>query len=213
MNPRIYNSPILISIISYYNSPINPESRTDRPDSRIYFEENLKIIIIGYLLSILLLGLNGARIINTIIPLHFYQPEKFPFKEQPFEASVYKFLQLHKWKDHLPQNKRDFDKGKIASFDDPEYIRTFILQTCRGETVHFLLGVFGFIFVLYSLFAEDSRTCFRILVGLSSIYLISQFPFIWIQRFNRPRLIQLEKAIRRKLARQNAAIKQSASTE
>lgn len=165
----------------------------------------MKIIIISYLFSILLLGLNGARIINTIIPLDFYQPEKFPFKEQPYEAAVYKFLRLHKWKDYLPQNKRDFDKGKIASFDDPEYIRTFILQTCRGETVHFLLGIFGFVFVFYSLFAEDGWTCFWVLIGLSTIYLISQFPFIWVQRYNRPRLIQLEKAVRRKLARQQLA--------
>ena len=165
----------------------------------------MKIIIVGYLLSILVLGLSGATIINAIIPLSFYQPEKFPFREKPHEASLYKFLNIHKWKDYLPQNNRGFDKGKIASFDDPEYIRTFILQTCRGETVHFLLGIFGFVFVLYSLFAEDRLSCFLILSGLSAVYLISQFPFIWVQRFNRPRLVQLEKAIRRKLARQNAA--------
>ena len=78
------------------------------------------------------------------------------------------------------------------------------VQTCA-------LPIFSFVFVLYGFLVPDWTQGIRLFLILSTIYACCQLPFIWVQRYNRPRLIQLEKAVRRKLARQTAARKQGAS--
>ena len=164
-----------------------------------------------YLLSILVLSLNGARVINALLPLRVYHPEEFPFRGGDFESRFFRLLRIHRWKDYLPQNNRGFNKGKISSFEDPDYIHRFVLHTCRGETVHFLLGAIGYVFVLYGFLTPDRTQGFKLFLTLSTIYACCQLPFIWVQRYNRPRLIQLEKAVRRKLARQTTARKPGGS--
>lgn len=163
----------------------------------------MKTSILCYLLTLFALSITGATVINRIIPLESYRPGNFPFKVREFEKKLFRRLRVNRWKDYLPQNNRDFDKSQIAVFDDPEYIRTFILQTCRGETVHFLLGVSSFALIPYGKFSPEPEFAYRVLTILSTIYFNCQMPFIWVQRFNRPRLEKLLKIVTRKSIRKN----------
>lgn len=153
----------------------------------------------------MLLSLSGATIINLLIPIHRYNPDNALFREKKGETAFYKFLRIHRWKDYLPQNNRTFNKRNIESFDDPDYVHTFALQTCRGEAVHFLLGLASFPLTAYALLAPDVEKAFVVLLKLWVIYSTCQWPFIWVQRYNRPRLIQLEKVIRRRRERMQAS--------
>lgn len=161
----------------------------------------MTISVLCFLSSLLLLSLSGATIINSLIPIKRYNPNNWLFREKKLEAGFYRRLRINRWKDYLPQNNRAFSKRNIVSFDDPDYIHTFALQTCRGETVHFLLGLFSLTLTSYALLAPDAQKAFFVLFRLWAIYATCQWPFIWVQRYNRPRLLLLENVIRRKLER------------
>lgn len=161
----------------------------------------MTISVLCFLSSLLLLGRSGATIINSLIPIHQYNPNNWLFRERKHEVSFYRFLRINRWKDYLPQNNRSFSKRNIETFNDPDYIHTFALQTCRGETVHFLLGLFSLPLTAFAFLAPDPIRAFFVLLKLWGIFATCQWPFIWVQRYNRPRLLQLEKVIRRKQER------------
>ena len=66
---------------------------------------------------------------------------------------------------------------------DPEYTRRLILETCVAELVHRVL------FLLSPIFAQYMTGVYADLAML--VYALGNLPFIFIQRYNRPRLIRL----------------------
>ncbi len=112
------------------------------------------------------------------------------FKEKSWEKSG-KFytetLLIKKWKDHLPQHigRNGFSKRHLIKFSrlSIDYIQEFILETCRAEWNHFMCCFFALIsFAINSFYYALLFSCISIMTNL---------PFIFIQRYNRIRLRRL----------------------
>lgn len=122
-------------------------------------------------------------------------PNRYIFKEKTWEKSgkfYTKILHIKKWKDSLPQHigKNGFSKRHLTNIShlSIDYIQQFILETCRAEWNHLMCCLFIFIsFLINSL-------NYALIFSLVSI--ITNIPFIFIQRYNR---IRLNKLLKRKL--------------
>lgn len=136
------------------------------------------VIIVG---SIAFLG-------GELLPRKNFDFTAFPFRPYRWEKEgrIYEKIGIRKWKDHVPDMskyvKTMFAKS-IVSPRDPEYTRRLILETCVAELTHEVLMLISPIFTQYmtGLYGEIAML----------IYAAGNLPFILIQRYNRPRLIQL----------------------
>ena len=126
---------------------------------------------------------------GRLFPRKLICAEKIPFRSFKFEksGSIYNKLHIRKWKTRLPDASvilhRFFPwlmpKKRIERKDK---ISILIKETCIAEATHILAAVLGF---------GAIRICKNIkgwVIALS--YLAFNIPFVLIQRFNRPRLIQ-----------------------
>ncbi len=102
-----------------------------------------------------------------------------------------KKLKIKKWKDILPQHvgKNGFSKKHLDKDEglSEEYIKQFIMETCRAEWNHTMCALFSFISILIN----------PIFYGMvfAIVPIIINAPFIAIQRYNR---IRLDKLLARK---------------
>lgn len=130
-------------------------------------------------------------LIGRIFPRKWIKENMFPFKAFKFENNgmLYNKIKINKWKTKLPDasviiNKiiPSFMPIKRLKSNRKESIEILIKETCIAESTHFLAALTGFI-------------CIKIWKGLggwiiSLLYLIWNYLFIFIQRYNRPRLIK-----------------------
>lgn len=106
---------------------------------------------------------------------------KWWFKERKFESKLYSFLQVKKWKKHLPT----FDS---KTFDIKEHSFEEILQaTCQSEIVHEINMVLSFVPIIFTIWF-GSLAAFIITSILAFCF---DSLFVIIQRYNRPRLRRL----------------------
>lgn len=95
-------------------------------------------------------------------------------------------LKIQCWKDRVPQyiGKGGFSKRHFTD-DSIEYLDQFIMETCRGEWMHFK----NCLCVIVTIIIDP------LLVGMlfSLLILIGNLPFAIIQRYNRFRLQTLRK--------------------
>lgn len=101
-------------------------------------------------------------------------------------------LKIHLWKDKVPQHigKDGFSKAHLTDVSI-EYLDEFIMETCRGEWMHFTNCLCVVVmFLINSLW-----------VGLlfTLLILLGNLPFAVIQRYNRFRLQILKKRRLREL--------------
>ena len=122
----------------------------------------------------------------------FFNPKKQMYTTRNWEknGSFYiNVLKIKKWKDKLPQfvAKKGFSKRSLKSLTriNNEYIERFIVETCRAEWNHFMCSMYWVIS-----FCINS-TLYAILFSL--IPILVNLPFLFIQRFNRIRLLKLIK--------------------
>ncbi|MBQ2671315.1 MAG: hypothetical protein IJG00_00660 [Clostridia bacterium] len=161
-----------------------------------------QIILINMLLIILwhLIVLFACRSIKNKA---FFSPKKFLYVPRKWEASgnfYVKNLKIKKWKDKLPQYvaKNGFSKKNLQSLTklSPEYIDRFILETCRAEWNHVICCMYFVIsFVINP---------FYYAVIFSLIPIIANIPFIFIQRYNRIRLLKLKRKAKINFAKEFA---------
>lgn len=108
-------------------------------------------------------------------------------------------LKIKSWKDRLPQRITEdgFSKEHLdgASVD---YLNRFILETCRGEWIHFSNALLSIVLLLFA------PQPFKILCAV--IVLLIHLPYVAIQRYNRFRLIRC----RNRAARQATALQEAA---
>ena len=105
------------------------------------------------------------------------------FQEKPFEATLYKKLQVKKWKKFFPSfNPEDFQLKNNS-------IEEIIQMTCQAEVVHEIIIVFSFVPILFTIWF-GSLEVFIITSCLSALF---DSIFVIMQRFNRPRLMRLVK--------------------
>lgn len=119
-----------------------------------------------------------------------FDPCRNIFNEKKWEKKgqfYSKVLHIKKWKDILPQHigKDGFSKQHLAKLSQlsTEYIQEFIFETCRAEWNHVMCCLFPLISFLVN------EINYALIFSFVSI--ITNLPFICIQRYNRIRLKKL----------------------
>lgn len=122
--------------------------------------------------------------VGAVIPALFRKrlnPEHFWFRQRPFEAKLYRFLKLRRWKGNMPTyNPREFDLEENTL---PQIIR----NSCSAELVHECIMVMSFLpLALIPIWgAPGVFLCTSVLAALFDSV------FVMMQRYNRPRLMRL----------------------
>jgi glycosyl-4,4'-diaponeurosporenoate acyltransferase len=118
-----------------------------------------------------------------------FNPESWIYKERHWEnnGKFYEtFFNIKKWKEFLPDgaavSKSGFRKKRLSN-NDADYIRRFILETCRAELTHWVIFLFSVIFFIWNDWW----------IGLIMIAyaIVVNIPCVITQRYNRIRLIRV----------------------
>ena len=95
----------------------------------------------------------------------------------------------------LPQFNPEFDKRHLKSGRDPAYLDRFLFITCRAEVIHYVIGVLGWVSLVFCLLSAD-RTARLIRYAVIALAIqLANLPFAWIQRYNRKRLLSVRKRL------------------
>jgi len=130
---------------------------------------------------------------GRVLPKNWLNPHKGLFRCFPFEkgGKIYEKLGIHRWQNKVPDMSRILPfamppKGLEGDF--APRLPDMICETCIAELVHLLLCISG----LY---------CLKLWPGIGGVsvtifyILVLNLPFVLIQRYNRPRLIRLQKRL------------------
>lgn len=148
----------------------------------------------------------GLAFLVRKFPKRLYNPNLSFYTERPFEKKLYKKLKVAKWKDKFPEKGGmvGFSKKRLKSPSNPEYINQFITETCIGELVHYLWGVFGFLSLPLTFLVDGTANYIHVFAIMATLNLIVQLFFSIIQRFNRPRLLRIKNKLNVKKNKSNS---------
>lgn len=131
--------------------------------------------------------------LGRILPKQWLKPEKGWFRSFAFErnGAVYEKLGIRKWQKKVLDMSRIFPRLMPAKNLTGEYrqrLPVMIRETCVAELVHIAVSIAGL-------------RCLWIWPGAGGItvtaihILLLNLPYVLIQRYNRPRLIRLQKKL------------------
>jgi glycosyl-4,4'-diaponeurosporenoate acyltransferase len=150
------------------------------------------LLCFGYFVFISL-GLFG---VGRYIPKSWIRPDSLFFRLHAYEQNgkLYERMKLKNWQNKLP------DMSKVWPWMPPKKMHDFrhrlpemIHETCVAELTHRILPVLG-------LFAIRIWPEWGWLLSL--LYAIGHQPFIWMQRYNRPKLMRVYKKLHNKSTRE-----------
>ncbi|TGA98373.1 glycosyl-4,4'-diaponeurosporenoate acyltransferase [Sporolactobacillus shoreae] len=141
-------------------------------------------------------------IINTLIsiklPISLFHYDSWFFRVTHWEKNgqIYQwYFGVKKWKNQLPELSDFlsflFSKKQMMQYS-PDYLVRFALETCRAELVHWCIIFSSLIFSVWNSMGMSLLMIF--------IAVVFNLPYIIIQRYNRPRILNL-------LANKRATIK------
>ena len=124
------------------------------------------------------------------LPDRIFEPTRFLWRSHAFEREghIYESVfHIRSWKHLLPDGggvfkKRSYKKRNLTDYSE-ENLHRFLIETARGELIHWL-GILPFL--LFGLFAPPFVIWIMLLYAL-----IVNLPCIIAQRYNRPRLYAL----------------------
>lgn len=119
---------------------------------------------------------------NIDIEDRLYRPRKWEKN-----GRVYYKLGIQKWKDRVPDMSRfvpHMFRKKITVMRSATYVEDLIRETCIAEIIHYMLSLLSPVF-LALMPPVWGPICMLLYVGVGNL------PFIIIQRFNRPRLMEI----------------------
>lgn len=130
-----------------------------------------------------------STFIGRVLPKNWFDWQRSPYKPRPFEedGEIYQRINIHKWYKKLPDASKIFRgifPDKSLKGLSKEKLHILLRETCVAEFIHSLLCVIGF------LYGQRNKGPGVMLLTWMYI-LIGNFPFILIQRYNRPRLMRL----------------------
>lgn len=139
-------------------------------------------------------------ILGRIVPKKWFRADAFPYRCFDFEREgrIYEKFKIRKWQSKAPDMSRILPfmmpkKRLLQGFEDK--LPRMIQETCVAEWIHSLLSVAGL-------------ACLGIWSGpggiaVTVLYIIlGNVPFIIIQRYNRPRLLRMQKKLLQREAKQ-----------
>ena len=141
---------------------------------------------------VLVLGI-AAHYIGEALPRRWFHWDRFPFRAWKWERSgrIYEKIKIQDWKDHMPDMSRvmkDMVPKRVGMCPTSEDVWILVKETCVAEIVHVALcllapGVY--------LFWRNGMGIF-----LTGVVIVCNFPFIIIQRYNRPTLAALAQRLK-----------------
>ena len=144
-----------------------------------------------------------AFFIGRFIPKSWIKPEVFPYRIFKFENNgrFYELFGVRKWQTKVLDMSRIFPKiipPKRINDDFQAELPLMIKETCIAELVHWIL----FVPVVF---------CLSLWEGIGGIIVVTLYellniPYIIIQRYNRPRMINTLK----RMEKRNYSTKQAA---
>jgi len=136
----------------------------------------------------------GSGFVTHHMPTRLFDRESWLFRTRTFEAEgrLYrKVFLIHRWKDILPEAgatfaggfaKRSLPRG-LRTKDNGEYLQRFVAETRRAELTHWLPILLSFTFFIWNPAG--------IALWMPVYAVVTNLPFIFVQRANRPRLQRL----------------------
>lgn len=103
------------------------------------------------------------------------------FRPRPFEAGLYRFLRVRRWKDKLPT----YDPAAFSQ--KGRTLEQVIQATCQAEIVHEIIVILSFA-PLFAVRAFGSLPVFLLTSLAAAGY---DLLFVVLQRWNRPRLLRV----------------------
>ncbi len=127
----------------------------------------------------------AANFIGLALPRQWFDPEGILFRKRHWEqgGSFYARIKIRKWKDKLPdasKKVRRMYRKKIELSHNEKNLCRLVEETCVAEFIHILLIILS-LGVTRIWRGTCGWVCWLLCVA-------GNLPFIWIQRFNRPRL-------------------------
>lgn len=124
----------------------------------------------------LLVGTTFNRIFKNKIDYN-----KAWFREKSFEKKLFKFLKVKKWKKFLPTySPETFDTSRHS-------MEEIASSTCQSEVIHEIIFLLSYLpILLYIPFGE-----LAVFICTSVFASLIDLSFVILQRFNRPRLINI----------------------
>ena len=119
----------------------------------------------------------------------YMSPPYTPFKWEK-GGRIYQRIGIQHWKDVVPDMSRYSEtlvRKKLGTFRNPEYLDGIIRETCVAELVHYMLMLLSPIYLVFM----DGYPGYI----WAAVYCILNLPFVLIQRYNRPRLVELRQRL------------------
>ncbi len=163
----------------------------------------------GVVKCIVYIAVSGcvAFVLGRIAPKNWFHADRFPFRTYEWESKVWKAIRIKQWQAKLPDMSRILDfflpdneilPLKRITESSLKNLPLMIQETCVSELTHALLCISG----LGMLWVYPGWG--GVLITFVYVFL-GNLPFVWIQRFNRPRLeraLAQQDARRARMARQ-----------
>jgi len=133
----------------------------------------------------------GVSYIMTCQPLASFNVNSWLYRKRNWEGNgkfYEKFFRLKSWKGRLPDGaaifKHGFEKKRLKETSN-DYLDSFLRDTCRAELTHWIIFLFGPLFLIWNL----------LWVGIVMILYatVVNMPCIITQRYNRIRLQRIVK--------------------
>lgn len=135
-------------------------------------------------LYVLLLGI-ASHFIGQALPRHWFDPTSFTFRMHDWEkdGSFYRKIRIRQWKDKLPDASKacpDMYRKEITAAPSEAHLQRLIEESCVAEFVHKVLILLSLL-VVKIWKGKNGWPCWVLCV-------LGNLPFVFIQRYNRPRL-------------------------
>lgn len=143
-------------------------------------------VIIGTIFEIIIDAIIATIVV--LLPKRWFDSTKGWYKVSRKEMLFYKKLGINKWKDWVFA-EIGFNKKQVLAPSDKDYVDTFLTETCIAECMHVISVFAGFL--LLFIFPAPYILSFPLPIACVNAFL--QIPPVLIQRYNRPRLLSLQK--------------------
>ena len=152
----------------------------------------------GLLRAVIVVALGGAVsfIFGQLLPRRWFRPEAFPYKDWKWEmvGRIYLKLGINRWKDHVPDMSRMIPgtvKKKAGLALEPGSMHRLIQETCVAEFIHWLLVIF-----ISPVVYTEIGGIWGVVAAIANV--LGNMVFILIQRYNRPRLVEIYKRMEKR---------------
>ena len=140
--------------------------------------------LIQCMMYVLFIGI-ASHFIGQALPRRWFDPDGTAFRMRSWErdGSFFRKLRIRRWKDKLPDASKvapDMYRKSISGVPSEENLRRLIEESCVAEFIHKLLILVS-LGVVKIWAGKSGWICWFLCV-------LGNLPFIFIQRFNRPRL-------------------------